>query len=430
MPRILLISNDFPPSTPAGALRLFRFARHLPSLGWEVTVATADVLFPPRRDDSLLALLPREVRVVRLPETLSQAAGLPTAAARFVWRVANRLKLPHPYPDRFIGWARRVPAWAAQEHQRRPFDLIFASLPGWSAFHAGYQTHRRLRVPWVADIRDPYGIRNGTSNHVVLPTRLEDRLHADMCRFLASAAGATIIFDPLRQKFIEEYPEVADLADKSQVLPNGWDRLPGFDLAEQPPPQNQRFRLMHVGTTTGLHMDGFFQALSVFLVQNPAAREKMVVDFVGEGSPDIFLPVQRLGLAKMVRFLGPVSLQDSQKLCSLADVLLFFFYLPASQPLCPGSKVYTYLACRRPVLCSAVPGTPRELYEVSGRHLYADPREVGENLQALRTYYQAWENGTLHRDYGSRAGAAQEFEGLPLTRQLAALMECVLTQGS
>lgn len=426
MPHILLINTYFPPTIPAGALRLFRFANHLPELGWEVTVATADVLYPIRLDHSLVPQLSGKVEITRLPENGAQAWGLPNSAAWFLKRVCRRLRWPTPYPDQFSGWARRVPAWAEQKHRRRPFDLILASLPGWSSLEAGFQTQRRLGVPWIVDIRDPYGIRNGAGDHVTLPPHLEDRHHQDMRRCLQSAAAVVIIFDKLRQAFIDEYPEVSDLAGKSHVIANGWDRVNGFDPVTQPPPQNEKFRLVHVGTTTGIRMEGFFEALSLFLAELPQARGKILVEFAGEGSPEIFEPVERLRLADVIRFIGPVSLVESQKLCCAADVLLFFFYIPVSQPLVPGSKVYTYLACRRPVLCSAVPGTTRRLYEESGRHLYADPCKVSENLQALRTYYHAWENGTLHSSFGSRADASEQYEGFNLTRQLSAVLEAVL----
>src|SRR5262245_2733745 len=66
MPRVLIVSPQFPPDTTAGAHRVRVLAPHLPAAGWEPTVVTVDPRdYDGRLDAGLSELVPPGLRVVR-----------------------------------------------------------------------------------------------------------------------------------------------------------------------------------------------------------------------------------------------------------------------------------------------------------------------------------------------------------------------------
>src|SRR2546427_8137267 len=68
MQSVILIAYCFPPDGSAGVYRPLRFVRHLPAMGWSVSVIAAD-LAPSgwtRYDSALLALVPSETEIVRV----------------------------------------------------------------------------------------------------------------------------------------------------------------------------------------------------------------------------------------------------------------------------------------------------------------------------------------------------------------------------
>ena len=62
---VLVIHYHFPPLGGAGVQRVLKFVKYLPEFGWDVTVLTSSSRAYAVTDESLLADVPPEVRVVR-----------------------------------------------------------------------------------------------------------------------------------------------------------------------------------------------------------------------------------------------------------------------------------------------------------------------------------------------------------------------------
>src|SRR6476659_1189768 len=65
MNSVLMIAYGFPPEGHAGVFRPLRFARNLPSFGWNVTVISAGGVQYHRYDPELLAQVPPGTAVIR-----------------------------------------------------------------------------------------------------------------------------------------------------------------------------------------------------------------------------------------------------------------------------------------------------------------------------------------------------------------------------
>src|SRR5919204_2670983 len=65
MPTVLEIAHGFPPAGGSGSHRALAFARYLPEYGWRPVVLTTGAAWAANRDDSLVAEVPRDLRIIR-----------------------------------------------------------------------------------------------------------------------------------------------------------------------------------------------------------------------------------------------------------------------------------------------------------------------------------------------------------------------------
>jgi glycosyltransferase involved in cell wall biosynthesis len=143
MRRVLVVAYHFPPTGTGGVGRALGWARHLPALGWQPTIlaATPHPNWP--RDESLLQQLPADVQVHRV------SPWDPRPAA---WRGLNHRELT------FL-WHRPALAAGRTLLRRTAHDLILATAPPPAAHAIASRLAGEFGIPWVADFRDPWGVR-------------------------------------------------------------------------------------------------------------------------------------------------------------------------------------------------------------------------------------------------------------------------------
>jgi len=183
--RLLFIVYCFPPNAEAGTHRSFRFVKHLMELGWEVLVITAnpeDYLPGTPVDTQRLKVLPPNLEVFRTPVLRGLAKiihfrnFLKRSASR---RVTNTIfpdspqnKTPQKLgwfqafkdfisalfsiPDRNVGWLWGSLLKGYPALRGKSFDIIYSSAPPWTSHLIAYTISVLMRVPWVADFRDPW----------------------------------------------------------------------------------------------------------------------------------------------------------------------------------------------------------------------------------------------------------------------------------
>ena len=225
MQRVLIIAYHFPPTGTGGVGRALGWARHLPALGWDVTVLSA----PPQpnwpRDASLSDQIPESVTV-------------------------HRITSADPRPDRFRSLEHREltflwfsPALQAAREllKRETFDVILATAPPPSAHRLAAHLGREFNVPWIADFRDPWGVRAPS---------VWRRWRRNV--YVQQAAGIVAVNDRLRLHLEHALNRPAD------TIFNGFepDEMP--DHIERVPK-----RAVYLGTLSEFNtLDGLYKALA------------------------------------------------------------------------------------------------------------------------------------------------------------------------
>jgi glycosyltransferase involved in cell wall biosynthesis len=436
MPRLLLVSYEFPPKGGTQSQHVVKFARALVAHGWDVTVLTVDD--PPTSlvDERMLEDVARETTVLRAwslePTRLIQwlrrrkgsgagapaaavpapadAAGpspaapaspaaapganaatpAPTTGARgftSMPRWAIRLIQAFFVPDEKVGWTRYAVTAAERASAQRPFDAILSIGPPFTAHHIASKLTRRLRVPWVADLSDPlvggYFFRPVTPLNAWLMRRFETRVVTRAAWIVAATRG---IVDDL----LARHPEAAG---RVGVMPNGFDPadFEGVDRA------HTGFVVSYVGTFQGsIRPDAFLDAAVIAMGRSEALAADLRIRFVGPLDPATDEAVAARGLSERVERTGFVPHDAAARAMAASDVLLLVLGPEAESKAIQTSKLPEYLGARRPVLALVPPGgVAADTVTASRAGEVVPSLDAEAAADALLHLYELWRDGRL-----------------------------------
>ena len=429
MKKLLIVANPFPPMASAGSARLLRFLRHLPEHGWQATV-----LAPRARGPEPV---PPGVRVVRCAAPNLESVY---AAARHALATKERLGRRHrpdvdtasdepagsgpavqpqaarrprsaavndwlALPDAYLGWVLPAVHCGGRLVGGEHFDALLSSSPRPSVHLIAAELSRRHGLPWLADYRDPWTTNQfrhyPTAWHEAGDARLER--HA-----LRRATALTAVNQPMLDVLVSRHPQLAGCA---HVLPNGFDP----DEAAADVTLGPGFWLVHTGRLYGRE-----QQTSAFLRAFATLPEDVHVLFVGAAGGRLGAVAAALGVSERVR-IEPYALHAlALGYQRAADALLL---VNGRRPESMSSKVYEYLASRRPVFAISPAGSAaRSLFaEVGGAQCVLPDDDMAAPLAAFVASVRA---GMIA--VADEASLAR-FDAGALTRQLATLLDGITT---
>lgn len=331
--RVLLLAFHFPPQRgSSGIQRTLAFVRHLPRLGWEPLVLTADPRAHAERDERLDAGLPKGL-VVRRAFALDSARHL-------AWR--GRYPSLLAVPDRWITWlAGAVPAGLSLLRRHRP-QVIWSTYPIATAHLAALLLQRLSGLPWVADLRDPMidaSHPSGLLRRAVVGW-IEARTVRHCARAVCTTPGAV-------RSYRARYPDVS--SERFQLIENGYDEQ-SFAGAVPAAPAPGLFTLLHSGIVypserdpralfaalAALQASGEIDAGSFRLVLRAPVHEAWLARLAGEYGIAALVEIApalpyRAALAEMLGAGGLLVLQASN--CNAQIPAKLYEYLRAGRPL-------------------------------------------------------------------------------------------------
>jgi glycosyltransferase involved in cell wall biosynthesis len=360
--KLLIVSWYFPPVNTIGALRLGPLARFLIERGHDVGVVAGkfwghpetlplgvslervvyahsfDVNAPPARLQRWLRSRPRAAQAASVHDSSSRSATLPSDGAKSPLRRASEFYVNLTnVPDNHVGWL----PWAYGAGRTicrhwRP-DLILGSGPPFTALVAAAMLSARLRVPWVAELRDrwaddPYG------DIPAWRLRLDQWLER---RTLSTTSGLVTVTEPWAEFYRRKYDKPV------ATIYNGYDPL---DFAE-PLARAPASEHVLIGYTGGIYpgkRDPTPLFLALRLLGESGKRFRVI--FCGT-APSLVAPLaERAGVQDLVEVRNSVPHKQSIEFQSQCDVLLLMQWNdPREQGNCPG-KFFEYMGSLRPVL--------------------------------------------------------------------------------
>lgn len=384
--RVLIVAREFPPGGGAPAIRIAKLVKYLPAFGWQVTVVTAPADHAFQRDERLAEDLPADLDVHRIPRLFARTIHPDRWATHGTVQSAPPSRLGRLLiPDSGILWA--APAARAVGRVIGGFDAILTSAPPFSTHLVGLWAAYRHSVAWVADYRDnwttsPFYDSRGPSR--LLAVALERRIlrQAEVITVVSDAAareiGLAFAVDP----------------DRLHVAMNGFD--PDDLPADRPPART--FEITYMGSMTHRRGPGpFLEAVERASIVRSELRRDVRIRLIGS-VPDwaIGAAIRTVG-AERVTVDGILSHRDALAKAADAAVLLGISSTAEAGGSALTSKLFEYLALRRPVLMLAPPGPAIEIVTAANAGEVADPDDPEAIRDALVRLYDGWASGAEQR---------------------------------
>lgn len=320
--KVLLLTFHFPPSGAVAAYRMLGLVRHLPKFGWQpVVVAPTQVPWEPT-DLSLLAQVPGETAVERVP----WAGGIAGALAQRIAPEAHWI-------------TKAIPACRRMVAEHEPEAVITSSPPG--IIHMlGRWVQARHGLPWVACFRDPW-----VTNRLHRSSSCRERIDLRLERMVMNRANQLVANTP---RNLEGWQRAYGAnAQKMTMITNGFDPE-RFGQPLDPGPPRERLTILHAGELyAGRDPRPFLDAVQ----QLHAEQLPIDAEFLGrstEQSLNLSREIEQRGLEDAVKQSGHVSYDTSLQRMMRADILLLF-QTPGNHVGIPA-KLYEYLGAGRPIL--------------------------------------------------------------------------------
>jgi glycosyltransferase involved in cell wall biosynthesis len=385
MCKLLLITYYFPPCGGAAVQRWLRFISALERRGVQVTVITTKDGDYPYRDESLLAKLSPQLKVLRsrplsfgnlwhklgqkeLPYgSLDSQPGDSWLKKALYW-----LRLNLIVPDMRLGWNSGAFKLAIDELKRNYYDVVFTSGPPHSTHLIGYKLKRLYGINWSTDFRDPWS----DIYYLKLnpPSRLTMMLHKHLERKIISNANCNYI---VSRSISEALPE-----GKKIILYNGFEPADFEGLSYQ---RTAKFRIKFVGQlTAGQDVKPLLGALAE--LKSLADLEFSII-----GTRDF--PATEIPIRKMPFLPHHEALNELVN----AELLVLIINDYEGNKGMLTTKLFEYIASRTPILCLAQPGGEAEEIIIKSQSgvVLQTIQDIAIHIAKL---YRDWLNGAENRN--------------------------------
>ena len=364
MKRVLIISYYWPPTGGSGVQRWVKFAKYLPSEGWQPVIYTPENPEQLAVDASLEAEVPAEAEVIRrrilepygIYKKLLRRSGHSKEAVEvnpvnaqnksFVQKVAMWVRGNFFRPDPRCLWITPSVKFLKKHLEEHPVDLIVSTGPPQSMHLIGRRLSLETGVPWIADFRDPW-TKIFYFKHLSM-TGATKRWHHKMEKKVLDDATAVVAVSPLVQQEFQ-----AMTLTPVELITNGYDEcdFPTGKCEEAAGGPGREFTITHTGLFAA---DGnptvLWEVLAEKCRKDDNFRKALKIKLIGKTDEQITASLKEAGLSENVINMGyqpHAKAIEEQRKASL--LILPLRKEPEYRAVLPG-KLFEYLASWRPVL--------------------------------------------------------------------------------
>jgi glycosyltransferase involved in cell wall biosynthesis len=434
MKTALIITYYWPPSGGAGVQRWLKFVKYLRGFGWEPVIYTPENPEFPETDESLFTDIPENLTVLKT--SIREPYG---AYKTFIGRAKKEKinasflseKKRNPFlenisvwirgnifiPDARMLWIKPSVKFLQRYLAENPVDIIISTGPPHSMHMIGMKVSRQLKLPWIADFRDPW-------THIdfyrdLRLTSWADSRHRKMEKQVLARASAVISISPtMATDFNNLYPR------DYEVITNGFDMDDANPSADIEP--DRKFTISHIGTMVSTRNPVvFWKAIQSVLKENADFGRDLLIKLVGKVDFKVRESIEQSGLSTCVEYIGYTPHREVVKIQQQSQVLLLVINDTPNAAMILTGKFYEYLAARRPILClGPVDGDAAKILAETKSGLIAGFKDVEKMKENILTLYRQFKAGNL-------SAGNQDIEAYSrkeLTRKLAAVMDSLITK--
>ena len=364
MKRVLIISYYWPPTGGSGVQRWVKFAKYLPSEGWEPVIYTPENPEQLAVDESLAAEIPETVEVVKtriiepyeMYKKMLRKSGHSKEAVEvnpvnaqnksFLQKVAMWVRGNLFRPDPRCLWIGPSVRFLKKYLKEHPVDLIVSTGPPQSMHMIGRRLALETGLPWIADFRDPW-TKIFYFKHLSM-TKATKKWHEKMEKKVLDDATCVVAVSPLVQQEFQAMTQTP-----VELITNGFDECDFHDkpFAMAAGGPDMPFTITHTGLFAA---DGNPTVLWDVLAEKcsscPEFKKLLRINLIGKTDEQIIKAICDVGLEENLQDMGyqhHARAIDEQRKASL--LILPLRKEPEYKAVLPG-KLFEYLASWRPVL--------------------------------------------------------------------------------
>ena len=356
--RHVALFAPFPPHTGAGVYRPLSFVQYGAKAGWRIEVFVGPA--PDKESehgDELLARVPPSARLHTVPPPTRQPSYnfFPRVDGGFTKALAHAV-------------------FAIEALRHDPPDVVLASGPPFFTFVAARFVARYFGVPFVLDYRDEW-----TECPFDFVTKDGDDVKWER-RCLTEADAVLFATESFLKHQLRVFPQLDPR--RAHVVPNGWEpddfAIASRDAATAPQERGSTVCIAHVGALSG-HTPPFefLESVRRLLADHPEWISRLRVSFIGRRSLTADAAIREFPYPGIIDVVDQVGKREAIRRMHDADVLLVLA-APGLERYLP-SKLFEYLASRRPVLIFGSAGESSALVDKLGTGMLCPPGS-GETL--------------------------------------------------
>ncbi|MDD2491863.1 MAG: glycosyltransferase [Bacteroidales bacterium] len=431
--RVLIIAYYWPPSGGSGVQRWLKFTKYLRDFGWEPVIYTPANPEYMALDNSLQSEIPEGVQVVKReilePYSIYRALtgkkkgeikpGFINSGGGASLFIRSNLFVPDPkclwiYPSR-----RFLKKWLRDN----PVDAIVSTGPPHSMHLIAKGVAKSLRIPWIADFRDPW-TKMFTFKYMKYSAPVK-ALHSMLERRVVRGADVVLTVTSTIARELEEV-RIGSAAGKGgeadrlkvPVITNGYDPA---DFPEGTTKLDKEFSI----TYTGLFVKSqnpviLWGILSKWVKQDPDFASVLKIRLVGHTDGTILQSIEEAELTPYLERIDYMSHDKVTELQSSSQLLLLSGGMePESRGILTG-KFFEYLAARRPIIGFGPKGGDMDiaLGESEGGAMFDYDDERGARRWLEDRYAEYLAGGIPPAD-----GNIENYSRRELTRRLALILD-------
>lgn len=447
---VLMVAGEFPPVKTIGRLRTLKFIEHLRAHGWDAVVLTIEPNGTSSvADPELIHEIAEDLVVYRVAHPnleelvagfvkfligrgrrgqekqpghdIAPAAVAPTRRSPLDWMHGLFKKFLTNYiyvPDSYNLWAWKARRTAARICAEHDIDLVYTTLPPFSAAFIGHFLKRRTGLPWVVDYRDLWA--GDVLREWLAPSR--QRFERWLERKLLRSADAIVAVSAPKIEYLRQLHE--PISARYVTLTNGYDKE---EFAAVRRERNFPEDEIHFVFTGRLFKNrrghAFAEALGQLSEEQPQLARKARVHFLGDVTPEIRQRyddiTEHYDNADQFDFAGDVPHMVAKQAQVNAGYLLLIVDTGAtSDGVIPG-KLFEYVAACRPIFALADPGATADIITKGRLGLVISVNDVAACKAALEKVLASTVPERLNAD----ESYLSQFDRRVITAQLAELFD-------
>jgi hypothetical protein len=438
MKKALVILYYWPPAGGSAVQRWLKFCKYLRDYGWEPVVYAPENPQYPEIDKELENEIPEGITVIRQPilepfklykkfvgikkeEKLAASMTMksePKGLARIKNKLAFWVRSNFFIPDARCFWIRPSVKYLKGFLREEKIDLIITTGPPQSIQMIGYHLHKKMKIPWVADFRDPW-----TSidfyNELKLTRWADSRHHMLESRVLRSASHVIAIGPNMK----EEFERIG--AKDVTVITNGYD---DSDLPRGEVELSKKFSMVHLGTLSATRNSAaLWRAISEKVAEDSRFAKDLELRLYGNIDHTAMKEIESRQLTPFLTGSGFVPHKEAMKILAGSQVLLLLINKSVNARGVITGKFFEYLATGRPILLiGPLDGDAAKILMDCEGGLAADFDNAATIRKQIDHLYDIYLKGEPFKQNPQ----VMRYSRKELTKELAKVLDYVLVQSS